>query len=118
MDLIITILLPEKDIAHRLIIYENTLKAGGPEKNWIGINLGSPNASPENAEITLTRADGSKELAVISTGGSFSSQMPAETHFGLGKDQSVKSVHVTWPDGRTAQLENPTVNQWHKVKGQ
>ena len=116
MDLLVTILIPDREIIHQLVIYENQLVAGGPETNWIGIDLGGPNTRSQNAEVLLTRTDGSQELAVMTTGGSFASQSPAEFHFGLGSETSILKAEVTWPDGRKAVLNAPEVNRWHRAQ--
>ncbi|MEJ6561252.1 MAG: CRTAC1 family protein [Akkermansiaceae bacterium] len=115
MDLITTILEPKKEITHRLVIYENTIPAGEAKTGWIGIDLGGPTASPWNARVTLTRADGSRESAVVTTGGSFASQKPSTVHFGLGSEKAVRSVEIRWPDGKTKTIQAPSINQWHRI---
>ncbi|MGJ8695338.1 MAG: CRTAC1 family protein [Verrucomicrobiaceae bacterium] len=117
MDLIITILEPGEETIHRLVIYENTIPAGKADTGWIGIDLGGPDASPApwNARVTITRADGSKETSVVTTGGSFASQKPSAIHFGLGKATSVNALDITWADGTSRTLKNPAINKWHSV---
>ncbi len=118
LDLIVTVVEPAKDVVHRLVIYENHLASGSKNTSWIGLHLGSPHTNPWNTQVTLTHPDGSKELAILTTGGSFDSQSPPSIHFGLGSAKSIPQIDIRWPDGQKVTLKDPAINQWHSLKNQ
>jgi hypothetical protein len=47
----------------------------------------------------------------VDGGSSHASQNSSIVHFGLGQNQIVDSVTVTWPGGKTQSLINPGINQ-------
>ena len=50
----------------------------------------------------------------VDGGSSHASQNSSVVHFGLGQNQIVDSVTVTWPGGKTQSLINPGINQLSK----
>lgn len=114
LDLVTTVMEKTKDTRHRLVVFENGL-ATSSKTNWIGIDLGGVNAerSPWNAVVSLARSDGSVESRQITTGGAFASQPPTSCHFGLGEDDSVQKLTVSWADGHQVVLDKPAANVWH-----
>ena len=85
--------------------------------NWIGVRLqeepGAP--SPIGAKIEINYSSG-KHVAQIVTGDSFRTQDAPRKHFGLGQADSVESVIVRWPDGRSRAVEDPAINTYHLVR--
>ena len=78
-----------------------TLKFQGTDKNPFGIGVKATINSGENkqyGELTLTRG--------------FQSSVAPQMHFGLGKVNTVKTVFIEWPDGKTQLLNNITANQF------
>ena len=83
------------------------------QRNWIGFRLqDEPGRSVIGAVVTI-RAGGRMQYRQIVTGDSMIAQHPAQVHFGLGNLDAVVSVEVRWPDGETAKLQNPSVNEYH-----
>ena len=84
--------------------------------HWIGFHLESkhPNVSPIGAKVTVQTKNGVFVQHVI-TGHSVWAQHPNTLHFGLGKTDVIDSVVVTWPNGDTTKLEQPSPDQYHVV---
>jgi len=98
----------------RLYLVRNNWQGPG---HWIGVHLRqpAPGTSPLGAKVSVELDDGRKLLQHNVSGHSVWVQHPNTVHFGLGDQPSVKSLTVTWPDGRTSRLENPAVDRYHVV---
>jgi len=96
-----------------LVVFRNRCENGN---NWIGLHLheNGPGTSPLGAKVTLTFAEG-KQIRHLVTGDSHRSQHATTVHFGLGKATNVRSVEIRWPNGKTEQITNPTINRYHEV---
>ncbi|MFN8257082.1 MAG: VCBS repeat-containing protein [Bacteroidales bacterium] len=76
------------------------IRLNGPETNRFG--LGSivnikTKTNNQMQELTLTRG--------------YQSSMAPVFHFGLGKNDSIKELKITWPDGRKQVIENIKADQ-------
>jgi len=112
MDLLLTTLevWPAEKQAVRL--FRNAIPDAG---NWIGFRLREEvGNSPIGARVTLRHAGGAA-VGQIVTGDSYRSQHANTIHFGLGQVARVDSVEIRWQNGRTRVLENPAINQYHRV---
>ena len=49
----------------------------------------------------------------VVTGDSFSSQHSAKLHFGLGGEDKVNSIEITWADGSKEILDSPSIQKYH-----
>lgn len=97
---------------YKLHVYKNTLAEAG---NWVGVQLlDSRKGSTIGAQITLTSDAGQQHRRLV-TGDSFSSQHSAKVHFGLGQQDSVSHIEVTWANGKTSKLSTPKAGQYHVV---
>ncbi len=96
-----------------LHLYPNFLEGTG---NWIGIRLreSSPGFSPMGARVQLATARG-EQIRICVSGDSYRSQHSTTVHFGIGALEAVERVEVEWPNGRRTVLENPGINQYHRV---
>ena len=77
-----------------------TLKFKGSEKNVFGLGVKVSISTSENTqyqELTLSRG--------------FQSSVAPQLHFGLGKSDTINTIKVDWPDGKTMTLENVLANQ-------
>ena len=96
------------NIDEELYILENTLnhsnyiklRLNGSEKNKFGIG----------AKIFLYTKNGTQVLENYTTNGYLSSSSN-ELVFGLGKEASIDSLKIIWPDDKTEKIRNPAVNQ-------
>jgi len=79
--------------------------------HWLRIlPLTSQGAPARGAKVTLTAA-GRTQLRVVDAGSGYLCQMEPVAHFGLGASTAVDSVTVTWPDGASYTVQNPSVDQ-------
>ncbi|MGC6425653.1 MAG: CRTAC1 family protein [Akkermansiaceae bacterium] len=94
-----------------LYILKNTLPEAA-ERNWIGVTL---QGDINGAIIELTTPS-QRQRSVLVSGDSFMCQHPGQTHFGLGKENKITSIKVTFPNGKTQLLEKPKINTYHLVR--
>eukprot|EP00441_Pelagodinium_beii_P034589 CAMPEP_0197635214 /NCGR_PEP_ID=MMETSP1338-20131121/11088_1 /TAXON_ID=43686 ORGANISM="Pelagodinium beii, Strain RCC1491" /NCGR_SAMPLE_ID=MMETSP1338 /ASSEMBLY_ACC=CAM_ASM_000754 /LENGTH=611 /DNA_ID=CAMNT_0043207223 /DNA_START=51 /DNA_END=1883 /DNA_ORIENTATION=- len=90
-------------------------RVGKNENHWLRIlPLTAQGAPARGAKVVLTAA-GRAQLRVIDAGSGYLCQMEPVAHFGLGSSTLVESVTVTWPDGASYTVKNPTVDQSIKI---
>ena len=87
------------------------------KNNWLKVKL--------EGKYSTTRGLGARvklflpELQMIREvdgGSSHASQNSSIVHFGLGQNQKVDSITVTWPGGKTQSLLNPNINSLIKIE--
>jgi hypothetical protein len=85
--------------------------------NWITIKtIGvKSNRDGIGARIKCSTADGS-QIDEVRSGGSYYSQNDLRVHFGLGKNQKVKTIEIRWPSGQVDTINDVAVNQFITVK--
>lgn len=76
------------------------VKVTGPKDNTLGIG----------AKIEI-HAGSTTQSRTLSLSRGYQSSVSPVMHFGLGKDTSLQSVQVTWPNGRTQEWKDVEVNQ-------
>ena len=72
--------------------------------NWFSVHLREspgPGYSPNGAKVKITDDSGRSQTRWIVTGDSFYAQHAPIAHFGLGHAKGVRSIEVTWPNGKT-----------------
>ena len=82
------------------------------DNHWITISLVGHRSNRDGigAEVKVTTAAGSQS-ATVSTAGSYLSSSDKRVHFGLGGENTIKSVRIQWPSGVIQTLENVRVDQ-------
>ena len=87
------------------------------QNNWIKIKTVGvkSNRNGIGARIKCITEDGT-QIDEVRSGGSYYSQNDLRVHFGLGKNQRVKTIEIQWPSGQVDILNNLTVNQLITVK--
>jgi len=80
----------------------------GTSNHWITLNtVGTvSNRDGIGARIHLVSESGLSQFGYVSTAGSYLSASDKRVHFGLGRDNSVRSIEVTWPSGIIQKLNN------------
>jgi hypothetical protein len=80
--------------------------------NWLKIKLKGKQSTTRGlgARIRIV-CDDLSMIREVDGGSSHASQNSSIVHFGLGQNQIVDSVTVTWPGGKTQSLINPGINQ-------
>jgi len=61
------------------------------------------------ARVTVTSALG-QQIRDVRSGQGFRNMQTLNTHFGLGHDTEITSVHVCWPSGIEDVISNPAIN--------
>ena len=67
------------------------------------------------AQPSICRANGFRQRADVTSGGSFASTSDPRLHFGIGQANSIDSVEVHWPDGTTEQVKLPGIDAIYTV---
>ncbi len=63
------------------------------------------------ARVTLVRASGSSQWALVKTGSSYCSQSELPVTFGLGGDRAVARIEVAWPSGKKDVVTAPPLGR-------
>ena len=95
---------------------------GGNENRLLRvITIGSAsNRNGIGAKVRLTLDNGKTQWSMVKTGSSYLSQSELPLTFGLGESTTIKSVEVTWPNGRLEKLPGGAANRAitvHEGKG-
>jgi hypothetical protein len=93
------------------------LRNMGTPNHWIGITLSGTksNRSGIGARVTVTNANGQKQICDVSTSGSYLSTNDPRIVFGLGNAKAVRSVEVRWPSGLVQSIANPGVDRYISI---
>ncbi|TVR18277.1 MAG: CRTAC1 family protein [Balneolaceae bacterium] len=96
-----------------VVIYRNHVT---PDHNWIGFKLEGTksNRSAIGATVILHR-NGTTTRKFVSGGDAFSSQSQRAVHFGLGNEESIRSVEIRWPSGTVQTIDGLELNHYHKI---
>jgi hypothetical protein len=71
----------------------------------------SSNRDGIGARVVVTLADGSRRWGMVRSGSSYLSQSDLPLTFGLGSAGAVRTIEVTWPNGRMERVSGPTVDE-------
>jgi len=90
---------------------------GGNRNHWIGLDLRGVRSNRDaiGARIRLTSGAGQAQYAMVSTAGSYLSASDRRVYFGLGQEQAIREIHITWPSGIEQSLAAPKPDQILKV---
>ena len=90
---------------------------GGNANNWLEVLLVGTKSNRDAVGTSLKLIAGGLTLfEQRKSGMSFLSAQDPRVHFGLGQQQSVDSLQITWPSGVSDTLRNVPVNQIITVK--
>jgi enediyne biosynthesis protein E4 len=103
VDVVLTVLDGEPRILHN----------GGNRNNWILINTVGTRCNRDGigTQIHIVSESGAQQWRLVTTAGSYQSASDKRVHFGLGPDRVVRTIELTWPDGRRQRLSNVPANQ-------
>ena len=92
-------------------IFKN-LAVENEKQNYLQINLTGPAQNPHalGSKITLKSQDITQYHEHTRVRG-FQSSVEQKIHFGLGNKQTIDELLITWPDGKSQQIENISANQ-------
>jgi hypothetical protein len=94
------------------------LRNNGTKNHWLGLSLvgAISNKNAFGAKVVVTDASNRKQYFEVQSGGSYISSNDTRLLVGLGNATSVKSVVITWPNGKTQMLENPAIDRYWTIK--
>jgi predicted nucleotidyltransferase len=87
------------------------------QNNWIKIKTVGVKSNRDGigARIKCVTENGS-QIDEVRSGGSYYSQNDLRIHFGLGKNQQVERLEISWPSGKVDTFRNLAANQLVVVK--
>ena len=87
------------------------------DNNWLKIKLKGKQSTTRGlgARIRIV-CDDLSMIREIDGGSSHASQNSSIAHFGLGKNQKIDSITVTWPGGNSQSLKNIDVNKLIQIE--
>jgi len=96
------------------LLLKNENKGGN---NWVKVKLigAKSNRSAIGARVRCVAGD-IRQIDEVRSGGSFMSQSDLRIHFGLGKQERVDKLEISWPSGRADQFENLATNKFFIVR--
>lgn len=85
------------------------------QNHWLTVALSGHQSNRDaiGAEVTVVTAKG-KQMATVTTAGSYLSSSDKRVHFGLGLETSV-SIEIRWPSGIRQTLKNISADQMLRV---
>src|SRR5436305_5358306 len=95
------------------VILRNTAGAGN---HWVGFRLTGTKSNRDGigARIHIVTASG-EQWNHVTTAVGYASSSEKAVHFGLGRDDRVKTVEIAWPSGTTQKLENLAADRYVEV---
>ena len=91
---------------------------GGNGNHWLTVDTVGVKSNRDGigARLTLTAESGAKQVAMVSTAGSYQSSSDKRVHFGLGTDRRARRLEIHWPSGIVQKLDGIDADQILKVK--
>ena len=91
---------------------------GGTANRWLMIDtIGTrSNRDGIGAQLHLVGESGNEQWGIVSTAGSYLSASDKRVHFGLGADEVVRRLEITWPSGIVQRLDKIPSNQVLRVR--
>jgi hypothetical protein len=86
------------------------------QNHWITLKLVGVKSNKDGIGATVDiLTDAGMQSATVTTAGSYQSSSDRRIHFGLGVENSVKSIRIRWPSGIVQTLDNTKANQFLTV---
>jgi len=86
------------------------------QNHWITLKLAGIRSNRDGigAQVDIVTGAG-KQSATVTTAGSYESSSDRRIHFGLGAEDSVRSIRVRWPSGIVQTIDNTRADQFLTV---
>jgi hypothetical protein len=93
------------------------VKKGGTDHNWILLDLEGTRSNRDGigARVRLVLPSGRSLHEHVTTANGIYSASDKRVHFGLGPEEAITSIEITWPSGIVQRIEKPAVNQVLRV---
>ncbi len=94
------------------------LNSGGNGNHWLLIEVRGKKSNRDGigTSIALETGSGRKLYNHVTTSVGFMSSSDKRVHFGLGREDSIKSIEVRWPGGATQKLTSIKADQVLKIE--
>ena len=86
------------------LLLRNAVKGG--RSLTVRLRGRAPNTDAVGARVTALLPNGSRQVCLVTLGGSYLSQSDPACHFGLGALERVDELQVVWPDGTRRVLKD------------
>jgi hypothetical protein len=96
-----------------IFLYKN-LSSENNAGNHIRFKLRATDAEVFGAKVVV-KTNGTEQLAHLHPIRGYMSQSEQALHFGLGKNNTVDEVIITWPNGKSQTIKKPEINKTHIV---
>ena len=90
---------------------------GGNRNNWVAFDLRGTRSNWDaiGATVKLTSQSGRVQYGMVTTTGSYQSAQPKRLLFGIGKEQTIKTVKIVWPSGIKQTVVNPPIREFVSI---
>lgn len=90
---------------------------GGNRNAWIGFRLRGTKSNRDaiGAKLTLIRQGGEVLSSLVSTAGGYQSAQDGRVYFGLGNDERIREIRITWPSGVAQSVTNLQLRKVHEI---
>lgn len=78
------------------------------DNDWLRVRPTTQYGAPARGATVYLETDHGTQRRVIDAGSGYLCQCEPVAHFGLGRSQSPDRLTVSWPDGRTTTIDDPT----------
>ena len=91
---------------------------GGNRNNWIAVEVRGikSNRNGIGARLKLTSESGKVQYNMVSTTSSYLSASDQRVFFGLGAENKIKEIEITWPGGHKQKVLEPKLNELLKIE--
>ena len=88
------------------------------KNHWISLQLIGGPRSPRDAVGTTVylKANGYRQRADVTSGGSFASSSDKRVHFGLGAATKIEDIEIHWPSGQVQHVTQPGLDSIFTIK--
>jgi len=85
---------------------------GGSRQNWITVRTRGVASNRDGiGAVVRVESAGGRQSQMVRSGSSYASQSDLALTFGVGADQTVRTIAVEWPSGTTDRLTNVATRQ-------
>jgi hypothetical protein len=87
-----------------------------PKKNYLALRLQGTKSNRDAIGALVTLYVGNEIMTrLVKPASGYLSQSSKTVHFGLGDRAKIDRVEIRWPSGIRQTIENPTLNQLHRI---
>lgn len=87
-----------------------------PSHHWIGIDAKRSGHGDIVGAKVVVESGGRMQTRFGKGGGSYASSGDRRFLFGLGRNDTVDSITVSWPDGTQTTIDRPLADQYHRIE--